>query len=163
MAGSRIYTPVRLTIRKQWAGIDGAPETQALSVHKNFGERCTTCDAVGNPLARRSTQRGLGMGAYVFNDKYGAISTYWDRIILCLSSRIQSPVLWEKRYSLIFWFGWYFLSIQIRWRLIFRLEILYTQVLILVSYIPDANFGVYLYNSRLFCRLLNSSSFRIVC
>lgn len=66
MAGSRIYTPVRLTLRKQWAGIEGAPETQALSIHRNFGERCTTCDAVGNPLARRSTQKRIRNGSLYF-------------------------------------------------------------------------------------------------
>ncbi|MFT5748787.1 MAG: type IX secretion system PorP/SprF family membrane protein [Ancylomarina sp.] len=149
MAGSRIYTPVRLTIRKQWAGIDGAPETQALSVHKNFGERCTTCDAVGNPLARRSTQRGLGMGAYIFNDNYGAISRTGIEISYAYHLEFNRQYYGKRGTRLSFGLGGIFYQYKFDGDYIPVGDPLYTGGDI-VSYIPDANFGIYLYNSDYF-------------
>lgn len=52
IAGNFNYVPVNLNIRKQWAGIDGAPVTQSLSAHGYVG---------GN----------VGLGGFFFNDVTG--------------------------------------------------------------------------------------------
>jgi type IX secretion system PorP/SprF family membrane protein len=54
MAGTVSYVPVCLTVRQQWMGIKGAPQTVALSGHTLLG-------------------RAEGVGGYLFNDNYGPI------------------------------------------------------------------------------------------
>lgn len=54
MAGTVSYFPVCLTVRQQWAGIKGAPQTVALSGHTLLG-------------------RAEGVGGYIFNDNFGPI------------------------------------------------------------------------------------------
>ena len=149
MSGSRIYTPLRLIIRKQWAGIEGAPETQALSIHKNFGERCTTCDAVGNSLARRTNQRGMGLGAYIFNDKYGAISRSGMELSYAYHLEFKRQHYGKRGTRLSFGLGGIFYQYKFDGDYIPVGDPLYTGSDI-VSYIPDANFGVYLYNNDYF-------------
>ncbi|MGZ2370748.1 PorP/SprF family type IX secretion system membrane protein [Ancylomarina sp. YFZ004] len=149
MAGTRIYTPVRLTIRKQWAGIEDAPETQALSIHRNFGERSSACDAVGNPLAQRNTQRGLGMGAYVFNDNYGAISRTGIELSYAYHLEFNRQYFGKIGTRLSFGLGGVFYQYKFDGDYIPVGDPLYTGGDI-VSYIPDANFGVYLYNNSYF-------------
>ncbi len=56
IAGSVDYFPVMLTVRRQWVGIEDGPSTQALSSHYLF-----------------EFQR-IGIGGYIFNDKFGAMS-----------------------------------------------------------------------------------------
>jgi len=149
MAGSRIYTPLRLTLRQQWAGVEGAPETQALSISKNFGERCTTCDAVGNPLARRSTQKGMGIGAYVFNDNYGAISRSGIEFSYAYHLEFSRQYYGKRGTRLSFGLGGVFYQYKFDGEYIPIGDPLFTGADI-VSYIPDANFGVYLYNDSYF-------------
>ena len=149
MAGSRIYTPIRLTIRKQWAGIDGAPETQALSVHKNFGDKCTTCDAVGNPLARRSTQRGLGVGAYIFNDKNAAFSRTGIQLSYAYHLELNRQYYGKRGTRLSFGLGGIFYQYKFDHTYYPIGDPLNTGADV-ISYIPDANFGVYLYNNDYF-------------
>jgi len=149
MAGSRIYTPLRLTIRQQWAGIDGAPETQALSIHRNFGERRTACDAVGNPMAQRSSQRGMGIGAYVFNDKYGAISRTGFEFSYAYHLEFNRQYYGKRGTRLSFGLGGVFYQYKFDGDYIPVGDPLYTGSDV-VSYIPDANFGVYLYNNNYF-------------
>jgi type IX secretion system PorP/SprF family membrane protein len=52
-AGSRDALAVNLTYRQQWAGFDGAPVTQLISIHA--------------PLARRK----VGLGLLLYNDRIG--------------------------------------------------------------------------------------------
>ena len=146
MAGSRIYTPLRLTIRNQWTGIEDAPTTQALSIHRNFGERCTTCDAVGNPLARRSNQRGMGLGAYIFNDKAGAISRTGFEFSYAYHLEFNRQYYGKRGTRLSFGLGGVFYQYKFDHNYYPVGDPLNTGADI-VSYIPDANFGVYLYNN----------------
>ena len=152
MAGSRIYTPVRLTLRQQWAGIEGAPQTQAISFHKNFGDQCTTCDATGNSLARRSKQKGVGIGAYVFNDSYGAISRTGIELSYAYHLELSRQYYGKRGTRLSFGLGGVFYQYKFDGDYIPVGDPLYTGADI-VSYIPDANFGVYLYNDSYFVGL----------
>jgi len=48
------YSPVRISIRNQWVGFDGAPQTQTLSFHGLLG-------------------KGVGLGGFIFHDITGPI------------------------------------------------------------------------------------------
>ena len=56
MAGSVEYTPIRLTARTQWVGINDAPKTFALSGHTLF------------------SNKKVGVGGYIYSDMFGPIS-----------------------------------------------------------------------------------------
>jgi type IX secretion system PorP/SprF family membrane protein len=55
MAGSVDYTPIRLTARTQWTGIEDAPKTFALSAHTLF------------------KNKKVGIGGYIYSDMFGPI------------------------------------------------------------------------------------------
>ncbi len=60
-AGSRGHLSIAALYRNQWAGLEGAPETQTFNFHTPFG------------------YRGVGLGVSVVNDKIGPTSeTYFD-------------------------------------------------------------------------------------
>ena len=52
VAGTKNYTPLSLSFRRQWMGINDAPVTQSMMAHTFFGEKS-------------------GIGAHVFNDVAG--------------------------------------------------------------------------------------------
>ncbi len=56
MAGCETYIPLRLTVRQQWAGINNAPDTYAISAHSRIGK-------VDN----------MGVGGYIFSDWFGPV------------------------------------------------------------------------------------------
>ena len=39
IGGSFNYTPIALSVRSQWSGMDGAPETQFLGGHTKIGKK----------------------------------------------------------------------------------------------------------------------------
>lgn len=57
IAGTDAGSPIRLTLRQQWTGIEGAPSTQAISGH-------TLLKSLEN----------CGVGGFVYRDKFGPIS-----------------------------------------------------------------------------------------
>ncbi|MBL4592688.1 MAG: type IX secretion system membrane protein PorP/SprF [Flavobacteriales bacterium] len=54
VGGSLDYMPIALSVRSQWAGLEGSPKTQFLSGHTKLGKK-------------------IGVGGYVFNDEAGPI------------------------------------------------------------------------------------------
>jgi len=152
MAGSRMYSPLRLSLRQQWAGVEGAPETQAVSFNKNLGNKCTTCNVVGNPLARRNKQRGVGVGGYFFNDKSGAVSRTGLELSYSYHLQLTRTRLGQSGTKLAFGLGGVFYQYKFDGRDIPVNDPLYTGT-DEVSYVPDANFGVYLYNDNYFAGL----------
>jgi len=54
VGGSLEYIPVSLSVRSQWAGLEGSPKTQFFSAHSKLGKK-------------------IGVGGYVFNDETGPI------------------------------------------------------------------------------------------
>lgn len=149
MAGSRMYSPLRLSLRQQWAGVEGAPETQALSFNKNLGDKCTTCNVMGNPLARRNKQRGVGVGGYFFNDKYGAVSRTGVELSYAYHLQLNRRRYGKAGTKLSFGLGGVFYQYKFDGRDIPVNDPLYTGS-DMVTYVPDANFGVYLYNDDYF-------------
>ena len=69
VGGSLDYMPVALSIRSQWAGLEGSPKTQFLSAHTKWG-------------------RKIGVGGYVFRDEAGPINE--QGIQLSYSYHIQT-------------------------------------------------------------------------
>jgi type IX secretion system PorP/SprF family membrane protein len=55
VGGSFDYMPVALSIRSQWAGLEGSPKTQFFSAHSKLGKK-------------------VGVGGYVFKDEAGPIN-----------------------------------------------------------------------------------------
>ena len=52
VAGTKNYSPITFSFRRQWMGINDAPVTQSMMAHTFFGEKS-------------------GIGAHVFNDVAG--------------------------------------------------------------------------------------------
>jgi len=152
MAGSRMYSPLRLSLRQQWAGVEGAPETQALSFNKNMGEKCSTCNVMGNPLSRRNKQNGVGLGGYFFNDNYGAISRTGIEFSYAYHLQLTRKRLGQTGTRLAFGLGGVFYQYKFDGKDIPVNDPLYTGT-DEVSYVPDANFGVFLYNDDYFVGL----------
>lgn len=148
MAGSRMYSPLRLSIRQQWAGVEGAPETQALSFNKNMSNKCTTCNVKGNPLSRRNKQRGVGLGAYFFNDKAGEVGRTGLELSYAYHLQLSRPKLGQSGTKLSFGLGGIFYQYKFDKRFIPVNDPKYGPDI--VSYVPDANFGVLLYNDNYF-------------
>ena len=75
VAGSEGYTAFNMTAREQWLGLKNAPKTHAVSgqtrlLKNSYISKNTTV----KKRQRMSSRSGkVGLGAYVFNDKNGAI------------------------------------------------------------------------------------------
>jgi type IX secretion system PorP/SprF family membrane protein len=149
MAGSRQYSPIRLSIRQQWVGVDGAPETQALSYNTNLGKACTTCPVYGNPFASRNNKMGVGLGGYVFNDSYGVVSRTGMEFSYAYHLRLSGRKYGSSGTKLSFGLGGLFYQYKFDGSAVPADDPLYTGT-DEVSYVPDANFGVYLYNDDYF-------------
>lgn len=132
IAGSVDYFPVNLTARQQWVGINDAPSTQALSTHVLLNNQ------------------KIGLGGYIFNDKFGPVSRMG--IQACFAYHLPLPGI-DSKLSM----GLAFKGFQ------YKLD---ETALILINdddpaiskavestFVPDADFGLYLYNNDYFVGL----------
>lgn len=152
LAGSKRYSPIRFSIRQQWVGVEGAPETQAISYNTNLGESCTTCPVSGDPFAYRNNKVGVGLGGYVFNDSYGAVSRTGMEFSYAYHLRVTPKSSENSGTKLSFGLGGLFYQYTFDGRDIPMDDPLYTGTKE-SSYVPDANMGVYLYNDDYFVGL----------
>lgn len=132
IAGSVDYFPVRLTARQQWVGINDAPSTQALSAHYLF------------------EFQKLGVGGYLFNDKFGPASRLG--LQACASYHLYIESINSK-----LGFGLALKAFQFKFdeSKLHAIDdadpsISYKTITKLV---PDADFGIYLYNDKYFVGL----------
>jgi type IX secretion system PorP/SprF family membrane protein len=74
-AGRDGYTSVNLTVRKQWAGLEGAPSTFAASFQTRVlkNSYISKSTAVRKKLVKPTKGGKVGVGGYVFNDQNGAM------------------------------------------------------------------------------------------
>lgn len=127
MAGSVDYAPIRITARQQWVGITDAPATYALSGHTKLGD-------------------AMGVGGYVFSDMFGP----FGRTGIQGSYAYHLQVGNETNLA----FGISLSAFQLK---------LDESTLDLIEdgdqavtgatetvFVPDANFGAYLYGERYF-------------
>jgi type IX secretion system PorP/SprF family membrane protein len=74
-AGRDGYTSVNLTVREQWVGMNGAPETFAASFQTRIlrNSYISKSTAVRKKLVKPTRGGRVGLGGYVFNDENGAM------------------------------------------------------------------------------------------
>jgi type IX secretion system PorP/SprF family membrane protein len=132
IAGSVDYFPVMITARQQWVGIKDAPSTQAISGHYLFNNQ------------------KLGLGGYLFNDKFGPISR--TGIQACFAYHLPLTGIDSKLA-----FGLAFKAFQFKFDQAKLVTIQDDDPAInhgvISQFVPDADFGVYLYNKKYFVGL----------
>lgn len=76
VAGHEGYTSFNLTGRKQWAGLEGAPSTLAVSGQTRLVRQSHISRGRNVKKRRRGMSRGgkVGLGGYLFTDNVGAIN-----------------------------------------------------------------------------------------
>ena len=124
IAGSKNYTPVNFTFRRQWFGIESAPVTQMLSMHTYVGSN-------------------LGLGGFIFNDVTGPTRRTGVNFSAAYHLRLTSD------YSHTLSFG----IAAVLFQHIYQKDKLITDIpndiaiqrLSSNELVPDANFGVYYY------------------
>jgi len=127
IAGTQNYIPIRLTGRYQYVGFDGAPKTFALAAH--------------SPIMREK----MGVGGFLFRDQIGAVS----QTGLQLSYSYHMPLNDQIK-----------LSMGLGFRA-FQYVLNETPVTYIdednnittsnqTTFVPDADFGLYLYSDRWF-------------
>lgn len=127
MAGSNNYSPIRATTRQQWVGLTGAPTTYAISGHTLLAGK-------------------MGVGGYIFSDVFGPVS----RTGLQGSYAYHLNLGNETKLSL----GLSFSAFQ------YKLDESNLDIIdagdyvingaIETTFVPDANFGAYLYGEKYF-------------
>ncbi|MCD6366729.1 MAG: type IX secretion system membrane protein PorP/SprF [Bacteroidales bacterium] len=131
ITGSTGYIPIRLTVRQQWTGIEDAPSTQALSANGLIGNQ------------------NMGVGGYIFNDKFGPISSTGVQASYAYHLRINKDVKLGLGLSLS--------AFQFKMDE-GNLHPLDPSDQVLTgttesTFVPDANFGAYLYSKKFFVGL----------
>ncbi|MGC9330667.1 MAG: PorP/SprF family type IX secretion system membrane protein [Bacteroidales bacterium] len=132
VTGSTEGIPISLTARQQWVGIEKAPSTQVLSAHT---------------LLNNGT---MGVGGMIFSDRFGTE----NRIGFQGNYSYILPVFEDSKLS----FG---LSFQL-----FQYQLDYTDMIAVdendpaitryskeTSWLPESDFGLYLYNEKYFVGL----------
>ncbi|MBL4652923.1 MAG: type IX secretion system membrane protein PorP/SprF [Flavobacteriales bacterium] len=130
VAGTKDYSPLRLTYRAQWANFNGAPKTTGISFHSNYLDN-------------------MGIGGIIFNDKTGPLTqtglevTYAYhleiendiKVSLGLSAKATQYALDESQITLEETGDFAFNGLTNK------------------TLIPDAGFGAYLYSKEYFIGL----------
>lgn len=131
ITGSVENIPVRLTARQQWAGITDAPATEAISTHALLNNK------------------RFGVGGYIFNDHFGPIST----------TGLQASGAYHIKINqdLSLGLGLSFSAFQFKLDES-NLEAVNDNDIVITgavesTFVPDANFGAYLYSDKYFVGL----------
>jgi len=132
IAGSVDYFPIRITARQQWAGIKGAPSTQALSAHYLLNNQ------------------KFGVGGFLFNDKFGPLG----QTGLQASFAYHIPLA-EINSKL--GLGLAFKAFQFKFDESDLVTIEPNDVAVtggkITKFVPDADFGAYLYGEKYYVGL----------
>lgn len=132
ITGSVDYFPIRITARQQWAGIKGAPSTQAISAHYLLNNQ------------------KFGVGGYLFNDKFGPLS----QTGLQASFAYHVPLMGiNSKLGL----GLAFKAFQFKFDETDLVTIDPNDAAVthgkIAKFVPDADFGAYLYNEKYYVGL----------
>jgi len=73
IAGSQRYMPLNLNTRQQWVGINNAPATQSISIHRRFRAKDIRFTPRGFINKGKNSFGRIGLGGGVFNYSYGAV------------------------------------------------------------------------------------------
>lgn len=132
ITGSEAYTPIRLTARNQWADIPDAPRTQTLSAH--------------TPIKPEK----MGLGGYIFNDQFALIRQTGAQVSYAYHIQLSS------NYTMLA-FGVSASVFQMKLNNE-KLKLTDNSDEVIMNtdmdkIIPDAGFGIYLYNGKYFVGL----------
>jgi type IX secretion system PorP/SprF family membrane protein len=73
VAGTQRYMPLNLNTRQQWIGINNAPSTQSISIHRRFRAKDIRFTPRGFINKGKNSFGRVGLGGGVFNYSYGAV------------------------------------------------------------------------------------------
>lgn len=95
VAGSEGYTAINLTAREQWLGLKNAPKTHAVSGQTRLLKNSYISKSANVKKRQRMGSRSgkVGLGAYVFNDKNGAIDRTGIQLSYAYHIRMQRSQL----------------------------------------------------------------------
>jgi len=130
IAGTNNYIPIRLTGRMQYLGFDGAPRTYAVSAH--------------SPIMRDK----MGVGGFIFRDQIGAVS----QTGIQLAYSYHMPINNDINLSLGLGFR-AFQYVLDESKLDYIDEDPYITGAVQSTFVPDADFGVYVYSKDWFAGL----------
>ena len=132
VTGSNNYVPIRLTARQQWAGIENAPSTQALSAHTLLGNK------------------KMGVGGFVYADRFGPET----KVGIQASYSYILPISGGKSQLA---FGVAFRAFQYQLDYTQMTAIDDADPVLSgakeTSFVPDADFGIYWYSEKYFVGL----------
>ena len=146
VAGSDGYTSINLTAREQWIGIEKSPKTHSLSYQTRILKRSYIIKStkVRRKTYKPSTKGRVGVGGYIFDDRNGLVSRTGFQLTYAYHIWMEETQLSFGLSGTAFQFrindeGLTFFEPE---------EPLLNGDLRKTMFIPDANFGVYLLNSR---------------
>lgn len=95
VAGSEGYTALNLTAREQWLGLKNAPKTHAVSVQTRLlkNSYISKGASVKKRIKKSSRSGKVGLGAYIYNDKNGAIDRTGVQLSYAYHIRMQTSQL----------------------------------------------------------------------
>jgi len=138
VAGSEKYSPVRLSVHKQWVGINDSPSTQSISAHT---------------LMQNKT---VGIGGFIFNDSFGPVS----------HTGIQAVYSYHFHIDRLNKVSLGLAAIAFQYKMDQRFFQLTTYddpsitYMIEKTIVPDATFGVYFYGKRYFAGITAAHLFQ---
>ena len=146
VAGSDGYTSINLTAREQWIGIDNSPKTHSLSYQTRILKRSyiIKTKSVKRKTFKPSTEGRVGVGGYVFDDRNGLVSRTGFQLTYAYH-------IWLDETQLSFGLSGTAFQFRIndeKLKFYDQSEPLLSGDLRKTIFVPDANFGVYLLNSR---------------
>lgn len=133
ITGNVDYIPVRLTARQQWVGINNAPSTQSVSAHMLLGNK------------------NMGVGGYLFADRFGPETKVGVQASYSYILNLNSTRTTKLAFGLAARAFQYKLDYNALDPIDSDDEILYNNTE--STFVPDADFGVYLYNEKYFVGL----------
>jgi len=133
VTGNQEYIPIRLTARQQWIGVEEAPSTQSISAHMLLGNK------------------NMGVGGYIFADRFGPETKVGIQASYSYILDINS----RKGLKLAFGLAARAFQYKLNYN---QLEVMDQDDNLLYqnsesTFVPDADFGVYLYNKKYFVGL----------
>ena len=138
IAGTKNYSPLVLSVHKQWVGIEGSPSTQTLSYHTLLPNKM------------------MGLGVILFNDTFGPEGRFGMQAV-------YSHHFYIDRYNK-FCLGLSAIAMQYRMdQRDFKLTEYYDPSITYMlekTIVPDANAGIYFYGKRYYAGITGSDLFQ---
>lgn len=146
-AGSDGYTSINLTAREQWVGYSGAPRTYSLSWQTRFLKKKFSISkkSSNRTVYRPKTDGRVGLGAYIFSDRNGLIQRTGFQATYAYHMWIEPNTQLSMGLAVT---GYHFAINANESSFEDPNEPWMTDNLRRGVFIPDADFGIYILNSK---------------